>query len=435
MRGLQRLAIAHAACLLVCAGCGGPSQPEIGTRDTDGRGGAGAIRRGPGRRPSRRRHRRAVVRRGCRHQRRPHRRHRRAGRPPRRPPASTPAAWSSRPASSTCSASPSSTCSSTTARASKMTQGITTEITGEGGSIAPVNDRMIKERQASYEHFGVDARLAHARRVLPAARAHAVGASTSAPSSARRVRDYVDRQATIARPPPQSSTQMKALVAQAMEDGALGVSSSLQYVPEPLRDDRRAHRAGEGRGRGTAASTSRTSAPRQHAASTSLDEVFAIARAREHPRRDLAPQDRVQGNWGSMPEVLAPDRGGARARSRRARPTCIPTPRLERARRLPAAVGARRRHRHDARAAADPATRAASSRTWTIRTRRWENQSTARAAPPGVMRQLGPQPELRKYEGKTLAEIGKAHGQGRARRPLRLRHRRPRPNRRSSLAS
>src|SRR6185436_8242319 len=40
--------------------------------------------------------------------------------------------------------------------ASKITQGITTEITGEGGgSIAPVNARMIAEGQDGYRYYGV----------------------------------------------------------------------------------------------------------------------------------------------------------------------------------------------------------------------------------------------------------------------------------------
>src|SRR5437870_184350 len=39
--------------------------------------------------------------------------------------------------------------------ASKILQGITTEITGEGSSIAPVNDRLIQEAKAQAEYFGV----------------------------------------------------------------------------------------------------------------------------------------------------------------------------------------------------------------------------------------------------------------------------------------
>jgi dihydroorotase/N-acyl-D-amino-acid deacylase len=40
--------------------------------------------------------------------------------------------------------------------ASKIMQGVTTEVTGEGSSIAPLNDRMIADRSASYRHFGVE---------------------------------------------------------------------------------------------------------------------------------------------------------------------------------------------------------------------------------------------------------------------------------------
>src|SRR5215468_11871406 len=39
--------------------------------------------------------------------------------------------------------------------ASKILQGVTTEVTGEGASIAPVNDRMILEVSANAKHFGV----------------------------------------------------------------------------------------------------------------------------------------------------------------------------------------------------------------------------------------------------------------------------------------
>src|SRR5213083_2730952 len=39
--------------------------------------------------------------------------------------------------------------------ASKILQGVTTEITGEGSSIAPVNDRLIQEAALQARHFGV----------------------------------------------------------------------------------------------------------------------------------------------------------------------------------------------------------------------------------------------------------------------------------------
>src|SRR6202046_595878 len=38
---------------------------------------------------------------------------------------------------------------------SKIYQGITTEITGEGGSIAPLNDAIVKADHVTYQHYGV----------------------------------------------------------------------------------------------------------------------------------------------------------------------------------------------------------------------------------------------------------------------------------------
>src|SRR5579862_9960838 len=38
---------------------------------------------------------------------------------------------------------------------SKIFQGITTEITGEGDSVAPLNDAMKRARRTSYEHYGI----------------------------------------------------------------------------------------------------------------------------------------------------------------------------------------------------------------------------------------------------------------------------------------
>ena len=122
-----------------------------------------ALRRRHRQRPHRRRHRRTVVPRRRRHRRRPDHRDRRArrrdrGRADRRDRTS-----SSRRGSSTCSASRSSTCWSTAGPPSKILQGVTTEVTGEGSSIAPVNDRLIAGGGGQREALRRRAGLAHAR--------------------------------------------------------------------------------------------------------------------------------------------------------------------------------------------------------------------------------------------------------------------------------
>ena len=114
--------------------------------------------------------------------------------------------------------------------ASKVTQGVTTEITGEGISIAPMNERVQEEYRLRAEKYGVqldwrslDDYFRHLERSKPAINLGTfVGAGT--------VREYVigkdNRPAT-----PAELEQMRHLVAQAMEQGALGISTALQYVP------------------------------------------------------------------------------------------------------------------------------------------------------------------------------------------------------------
>src|SRR3954452_2251142 len=114
--------------------------------------------------------------------------------------------------------------------ASKITQGVTTEITGEGVSIAPLTEAMQADRKASYDAFGItqDWRTLdqYFARLTKATSAINIGTFVGSGG----LRDYVvgkdDRPATAA-----EMAKMKALVADAMVDGALGLSSSLQYVP------------------------------------------------------------------------------------------------------------------------------------------------------------------------------------------------------------
>src|SRR3954467_12517983 len=116
--------------------------------------------------------------------------------------------------------------------ASKILQGVTTEVTGEGSSIAPVNDRLMQEAAPNARHFGVaqDWRtLADYFKRLEERSHTTINIATFV--GAGGLRSYVigkdDRPATAA-----ELEQMKQLVAQAMEQGALGLRSALQYVPD-----------------------------------------------------------------------------------------------------------------------------------------------------------------------------------------------------------
>ena len=114
--------------------------------------------------------------------------------------------------------------------ASKILQGVTTEVTGEGSSIAPVNDRLILDASANAKHFRVtqDWRTLADYFTRLEQRSHtAINVATFV--GAGGIRSYVigkdDRPAT-----PAEMERMKQLVAEAMQQGALGVSSSLSGV-------------------------------------------------------------------------------------------------------------------------------------------------------------------------------------------------------------
>src|SRR5204863_8150008 len=98
--------------------------------------------------------------------------------------------------------------------------------------IPPVNDRLIQEAALQARHFGVSQdwrTLADYFRRLEERSRPAINLGTFV--GAGGIRNYVigkdDRPATAA-----ELEKMRQLVAQAMEEGALGVSTSLQYVPD-----------------------------------------------------------------------------------------------------------------------------------------------------------------------------------------------------------
>src|SRR3974377_117010 len=159
--------------------------------------------------------------------------------------------------------------------ASKITQGVTTEITGEGTSIAPVNDRMRKDSGEMARKYGVtldwhslDEYFRHFERTKSA-----INLGTFV--GAGGVRNYVigmeNRAAT-----PGELEKMRELVAEAMQQGAFGLSTALQYVPDTFAStDEVVELAKVARQYGGVYFTHQRSEADQ--IDQSLDEVFAIA--------------------------------------------------------------------------------------------------------------------------------------------------------------
>src|SRR5215471_19970017 len=186
--------------------------------------------------------------------------------------------------------------------ASKITQGITTEVTGEGDSIAPLDDQLIKENEDTYKKYGVfptwrtlDGYFQELER-----RGTAINLGTFVGSGSIRAmvvgRDK--RAATRS-----ELAKMESIVDQAMREGALGVSSSLQYIPNiySSTDELTALAKVAARYGGAYFTHQRSESSRIDA---SLDEVFQIAQGAGIRAQIWHLKTAYAENFGRMPEVL-----------------------------------------------------------------------------------------------------------------------------------
>ncbi|MGN6790414.1 MAG: N-acyl-D-amino-acid deacylase family protein [Rhodanobacteraceae bacterium] len=181
---------------------------------------------------------------------------------------------------------------------SKIFQGVTTLITGEGESAAPLNDKILAEEGAhakpAWRTLGEY--LAHLQKQGIAVN---FGTYVGAATAREMVIGYGDRAPTA-----NELKQMQAIIADAMRDGAFGVSTALQYppatystTPELIALARTAASFG-----GIYATHMRSEGNGEMDA---LDEVFEIARTAHIPVEIFHLKVAGHENWGDMPRVIA----------------------------------------------------------------------------------------------------------------------------------
>ena len=115
---------------------------------------------------------------------------------------------------------------------SKIYQGITTEVTGEGGSAAPLTAAMIAADKAAYDHLKITPDWSTFRQYFARLEKQGMGINLASYVGDTSVRRAVLGDADV-QPTAEQLKAMQALVRQGMEDGAVGVSTSLQYAPAP----------------------------------------------------------------------------------------------------------------------------------------------------------------------------------------------------------
>ena len=281
---------------------------------------------------------------------------------------------------------------------SKIRQGITTEITGEGESIAPTTPRLLEEVKPFDDRYGIHPDWRDLAGYFRRFRATInLGTFVGAATVREMVLGFGDVQPTDVQ-----LARMGELVAQAMQQGAVGVSSALIYppgsyarTPELVALAKVAARYG-----GVYASHVRGEAETLFDA---LDEAISIGREAHIPVEIWHLKVAGRNSWGRMGEVLS---------------------RIEKARALGVDVSANMypydagRNGLDANVPEwaheggvdamiarfhDPATRAR------IKKELW-NGGLGAETPDGITIAEVVNPELEKYMGQRLSEIARSQG-------------------------
>ena len=291
---------------------------------------------------------------------------------------------------------------------SKIYQGITTEITGEGSSIAPQNDALLKADRLGYEHYGIQPTWRTFREYFARLEKQGMGINLASYVGATQVRRVVlgdeDRAPNAA-----ELERMKALVREAMQDGAVGVSSSLQYAPAPYAttEELIALASEAAKSGGVYATHMRSEAD---AIIPALDEAIRIGREAGLPVEIWHLKAAGKANWGRMPEVIAHiqearDSGVDITADTYAYPAGFNT--------FSAIIPPWAHDGGDAKLIErlkDPATRARIRKEMGTPGGKWENEWQEVTGPESILVGAVQNPKLLPIQGRTIAQIAKLWG-------------------------
>ncbi len=186
---------------------------------------------------------------------------------------------------------------------SKIFQGITTEITGEGGSIAPLNDAIIAADHVSYEHYRITPDWRTLAQYFARLEKQGMGINLATYVGATQVRRMVLGDADK-KPSGSELDGMKALVRAAMEEGAVGLSTSLQYAPAPYAttEELIALASEASKYGGVYATHMRSEGAHVFDA---IDEAVRIGREAKIPVEIWHLKAAGKPQWGLMPKIVA----------------------------------------------------------------------------------------------------------------------------------
>ena len=288
---------------------------------------------------------------------------------------------------------------------SKIYQGITTEITGEGESIAPVNDAILRADQEQLDHYRLHADWRTFREYFSRLEKQRIGINLASYVGATRVRRMVLGDDDV-QPTPAQLEQMKELVRQAMQDGAVGVSTSLEYAPAPYAktEELIALATEASKFGGIYATHVRNEGT---GILPAIDEALRIGREAHIPVEIWHFKVGGKPSWGHMPEAIA------KVNAARAQGLDVSADTYaytawfnDFSAFIPAWA-------HDGGNAKlierlkDPASRARIRKDMLTPTDQWDNEWQEIPGPEAVLIGVVHNPQLLPLQGKTLAEIAK----------------------------
>ncbi|HZS95957.1 MAG TPA: D-alanyl-D-alanine carboxypeptidase/D-alanyl-D-alanine-endopeptidase [Terriglobales bacterium] len=286
---------------------------------------------------------------------------------------------------------------------SKLSQGITTEITGEGASVAPQNQRTLAQLQPGLDQYHLKVDWSTLAEYFARLEKSGTPLNIGTYVGAAQIREMILGDENRV-PTPDELEQMKALVAQAMQDGAFGISTALIYPPghyakteELIELAKVVSRYG-----GVYASHMRSEGQTEGAA---IDEALRIGQEAHLPVEIFHLKVIGKPRWGSMPKIVAKIQG-ARDAGQDVSADMYPyvAGGTALASSLPPWVAEGGTQKLLERLK-DPQTRARIKREMATEHPDWENLYLGSGGASGVLISGIENPDLKKCDGQTLAQI------------------------------
>jgi N-acyl-D-amino-acid deacylase len=291
---------------------------------------------------------------------------------------------------------------------SDVKQGVTLEVFGEGVSMGPLNDAMKAEMRQQQGDLKYEIDWTTLRQYLESLVRRGVSVNVASFVGATTVRMHVLGEEARA-PNAEELQRMRALVRQAMEEGAFGLGSSLIYAPAfYAKTDELADLCREIRPYGGMYISHMRS--EGNALLEAVDELIAIAREANVPAEIYHLKAAGQPNWSKLSDVIA---RVEKARAEGLRITADMYTYTAGATGLDAAMPpwvqeggfAQWRQRLE-----DPATRSRVLQEMRTPTDQWENLMLLAGSPERVLLVGFKNETLKPLTGKTLAEVAAMRG-------------------------